>query len=908
MSIEAGKTLLNFRLAGKIGEGGMGVVWKATDTTLNRSVAVKILPDLFAGDPDRLARFEREARLLAALNHPHIAAIYGLHQAEGKHFLSMELVGGETLDARLKSGPIPVEETVRLALQIAEGLETAHEAGIVHRDLKPANIQVTDDGQVKILDFGLAKALSGEGSEPSPLSSMSPTMTSGGTRAGVILGTAAYMSPEQAKGKAIDRRTDIWAFGVVVFEMLTGSRLFDGETISEMIAAVLKTDPDWKALPAGTPPTLRRLLRRCLERDPRHRLRDIGDARVLLEEVVSGKAALDDRTAAESTGYTAPGAAPAPAARRASPAIVAGAALAAAIATAAAVFFLRPAVPFPLPIHVEAAVTGDQALLTVQGSAAVLSPDGRSIAYVIGSASDISATHLYVRSLGRLEDTPLQGTEAGYNPFFSPDGQWIGFVTPQALKKVSITGGTPLVLCPVALSRGATWGASGAIVFAPNPASGLMQLPAAGGTPVPLTTLAQGESSHRWPQFLPGGDKVLFTSYAAGDRNAGSLEIVELKTGRRTVVHRGGTYGRYAASGHLLYLNQRTLFAAPFDLGAMKLTSLPSPVLQDITGNLEGGGQYDVSASGTIVYLTGQSAGSHNSLVWIDAQGRQAPAAATKREYLSPVRLSPDGRRAAVPIVTDGNTDIWIQDLERETLTRLTFDEGRDLYPVWSADGRDLYFTSNRNSKWVIMRKHTDGTGEEETMLSSDHEMDVYSASSDGRFLGYHELLQDGDPYLLPLQGERKPRPLFQSKSSEGDPVFSPDGRWITYDSDESGRWEVYVRPASGEGSRWQVSAQGGEFARWSKDGSTIYYQERGKAAWRVPVRAVGNSLEVGRPERMFDLPTTLQADWDLGADGKRFILVQSETATLAGGRNMIKLAFNWFDELKATLNAGAGR
>jgi serine/threonine-protein kinase len=894
MSIESGKSLLNFRLAGKLGEGGMGVVWKAIDTTLNRPVAVKILPDLFAGDPDRLARFEREARLLAALNHPHVAAIYGLHEAEGAHFLSMELVGGETLDAKLKAGALSVEETIRLALQTAEGLEAAHEAGIVHRDLKPANIQVTDDGQVKILDFGLAKALSGEGTSSDPASSLSPTMTSAGTRVGVILGTAAYMSPEQAKGKPIDRRTDIWAFGAVVFEMLTGARLFDGETISEMIAGVLKSEPDWKMLPPATPPALKRLLRRCLEKDPRHRLRDIGDARVILEEIMSGRA---DERPAEAVAVAPPPA------KGPSLALLAVAALAAAAITAAAFVFLRPSVAPPQPVRLEAAVTGEQPLLSIQGSAAALSPDGRYLAYATGTAADVSATKLYIRNLGRLEDTLLLGSDAGYNPFFSPDGQWIGFVTPQALKKVSITGGTPLVLCPVALSRGATWGESGAIVFAPNPASGLMQLPAAGGAPVPLTRLEQGETSHRWPQFLPGGDKVLFTSYGAGgDRNAGTIEIVELKSGKRTVVHRGGTYARSTASGHLLFVNQGTLFAAPLGLGAMKLTALPAPVLQGINTNLEGGAMYDVSKSGTIVYLTGQSVGARNSLVWADAQGKTTPISATKREFQSPARLSPDGRRIAVSIITDGNNDIWIQDLERDTLTRLTFNEGRDLYPVWSHDGQDVYFTTNRDGKWTIMRKHADGTGDEEIVLSGDVEMDAYSASPDGRFLGYHLSTANGDPYLLPLQGERKPRPLFTSNASEGDPVFSPDAKWITYDSDESGRWEVYVRPSSGEGSRWQVSAHGGEFARWSKDGAAIYYQERNKAAWRVPVRPVGSSLEVGRPEKLFDLTPGMQADWDVASDGKRFLIIQSEETTLAGGRNMLKLTFNWFEDLKATL------
>jgi eukaryotic-like serine/threonine-protein kinase len=535
----------------------------------------------------------------------------------------------------------------------------------------------------------------------------------------------------------------------------------------------------------------------------------------------------------------------------------------------------------------------------------VLSPEGRYLAYVVGSAGDVGSFKLYLRFLGRLEDTPLAGTEAGYNPFFSPDGQWIGFVTPQALKKVSITGGTPLVLCPVALSRGASWGENGAIVFAPNPASGLMQLPAAGGTPVPVTQLAEGEVSHRWPQFLPGGDRVLFTSYGAGDRNSGSIEIVNLKDGKRTVVHRGGTYGRYARSGHLLYLNQNTLFAAPFDLGSMKLSALPAPVLQGISANLEGGGQYDVSPNGTVAFLTGQSVEAKNALVWADAHGKLTPLPGTQREYLTPPRLSPDGRRVAVTIVSEGNSDVWILDLARETQTRLTFDTGRDLYPVWSHDGRYLYYTSNRDGKWHILRKLADGTGEEETMASSEIEMDVYSASPDGKLLAYHVLAPDGDPYLMPLSGDRKVRPLFVSKASEGDPVFSPDGRWITYDSDESGRWDVYVRPASGEGGRWQVSALGGEFARWSRDGRFIFYQERTKAAWRVPVRASGSSLEVGRPERLFDLTGQLQPDWDVTPDGTRFLLIQTESATLAGGRNMVKLVFNWFEELKTTLAVG---
>jgi Tol biopolymer transport system component len=888
MSIESGKSLLHYRLAEKIGEGGMGVVWKALDTTLNRPVAVKILPELFVHDPERLGRFEREARLLASLNHPNIAAIYGLHESGGTRFLSMELVAGEDLGRRIAEGAIPIDEAVRIALQLAEGLEAAHEHGVVHRDLKPANIQVTDEGQVKILDFGLAKAL---GADPTASASggVSQTVTSAGTRVGVILGTAAYMSPEQAKGKPVDRRTDIWAFGAVLYEMLCARRLFDGETVSEMIAGVLKTEPDLSALPAKTPPALKRLIQRCLEKDPRHRLRDIGDARVALEEIQSGK------------GEVPAVAAAAPGSGRRPLVWAGGAALGATLVTTAVLWLLRPAPPASPPLRLEALVTGDQPLLQIQGSAVALSPDGRLMAYVVGTASDVSATRMYLRNLGRFEDTPLTGTESAYNPFFSPDGQWIGFVTPQELRKVSIAGGTPLGLCPVALSRGATWGENGAIVFAPNPSSGLMQLPATGGTPVELTKLGEGEVSHRWPQFLPSGKRVLFSSFRTGDRNTGRVEVVDVETGQRTVVHEGGTYARYSASGHLLYLNNRTLFAAPFDLAAQKMTALPAPVLQDISTSVEGGGQYDVSTNGTIVFLTGQAAGARNTLVWADRQGRTTPVTETRREYQTPPRLSPDGRRIAVSVISEGNIDIWVHDLERDTQTRLTFDEGRDLYPVWSHDGQFIYFTTNRSGKWSILRKRTDGTGTEESMFDSTDEVDVYSASPDGRFLGFHVLSPTGDSSVLPLDGDRKPRKLFTTAASDGDPVFSPDGRWVSYDSEESGRWEVYVRPLDGDG-RWQVSAQGGEFARWSRDGQTIFYQNRGREAFRVPVKASGGSFEVGRPEKIFQLPAGSQPDWDIAPDGSRFLLIQGELGSVANGRNMVKLTFHWFEDLKTLL------
>ncbi len=887
MALEPGRMLSNYRLVVKIGEGGMGVVWKAVDSALGREVAIKVLPDLFARDAERLSRFEREARLLASLNHPNIAAVYGLHEAEGARFLSMEMIGGEDLAHRLESGPLPVEEAMRIALQVAEGLETAHEHGVVHRDLKPANIQVTADGKVKILDFGLAKALTGEASTTSADPSLSPTLAAAGTMAGVILGTAAYMSPEQAKGKTVDRRADIWAFGAVLYEMLAGRKLYDGETISDILASVLKTEPDFEALPATVPPALRALLRRCLEKDPRSRLRDIGDARIAIEEILAGQTGMAE----------VPASAPAAPAPRRTLGVVATV-VAAALLASAATWLLRPAAPSPMPYHLEVSVSGDLPLLQIQGSAVALSPDGGYLAYITGTPSDVSATRLHVRYLGRLEETELTNAQGAYNPFFSPDGQWVGFVTPNELKKISISGGTPLVLCPVSLSRGASWGETGTIVFAPSPNSGLMQIPAAGGQPSELTKLEEGEASHRWPQFLPGGHKVLFTSYSSGDRNAGRIEIVDIDTHERTVLQQGGTYGRYAASGHLLFINGGTMFAAPLDLAAMKLTALPAPVLQEISNSVEGGAQYDVSRNGTLAYLTGQVAGARNTMVWADPQGRLTPVSSVRREYQTP-RISPDGKRIATVIIAEGNVDIWVHDLERDTQTRLTFDEARDLYPVWSPDGRYVYFTSNRGGKWGIFRKRSDGSGDEEMVLESDVETDVYSASPDGRFVAYHDQVATGDPWILPLQGDkREPRRIFQSGAADGDPVFSPDGRWVSYDSDESGRWEVYVRPVEGGGGKWQVSAQGGEFARWSGDGRWLFYRERSGGVWRVPIKVTSDSIEAGRPEKLFDVDVGIQQDWDVSPDGSRFLFVQTETAGGGGGGNRVKLALHWFEDL----------
>jgi serine/threonine-protein kinase len=896
LRIESGSRLLHYQIVDKIGEGGMGVVWKAVDTDLGREVAIKVLPDSLAGDSERLARFEREARLLASLNHPNIAVIHGLHEIEGARFLAMELIQGEDLQQRLARGPLPLDEAEKLAWQVAQALEAAHDNGVIHRDLKPANILLTAEGTVKVVDFGLAKAFSDDSALGARDSSLSPTLTSANTVAGMILGTAAYMSPEQAKGKSVDRKADLWAFGAVFYEMLTGRKAFEGEVVSETLASVLKSDPDWSALPAATPPALRRLLERCLDKDPRRRLRDVGDARIALEDLMAGR-------------YQESEVATIPPLRQASRLAVAGGLLVGVLVGAAvgalAAWLLRPAAPRPTARHLEVAVEGDLPLFSEQGSGVALSPEASFLAYPTGMSSDTSTFRLNLRSLDRLESLEVAGTTSAYNPFFSPDGQWVGFATPNELKKVAVAGGTPLTLCSVSLSRGAAWGENGTIVFAPTPNSGLMQIPAAGGTPTPVTELEEGEISHRWPQFLPGGRRVLFTAYSSNDRNAGRIEIVDLDTRQRTRLHDGGTYARYAASGHLLFANNSTLFAAPLGSDRLELSALPAPVLPEIAMNSEGGAMYDVASDGTLVYLTGSVASARHLLKWFDFEGQTASVTESAREYVNP-RLSPDNRRLAVEVVVEGNRDIWIYDLDRDTQTRLTFGEGQEIFPTWSADGVWIYYGSTAETVGIY-RKRTDGSGQEELIFASENKvlLNPYDVSPDGRFLAFHDQSPEGDLWILPLDGSDPPKRFFQSANFEGDPVFSPDGRWLAYDADDSGRWEVYVRPFPGPGGKWQISTEGGEFARWSADGSRLFYRDREGGIWSVDVDTRGESFSAGRPLRELELPSEYLGDWDVDAGGSRFIVIQQGGAAGAGGPNLVKFAFNWFGEVERLLATG---
>jgi protein kinase-like protein/WD40 repeat protein len=798
MALAPGVRLGPYEVTAPIGVGGMGEVYRATDTNLGRQVAIKVLPDAFASDPERLARFEREAKTLASLNHPNIAQIYGFEKADGIRALVMELVEGPTLAERIAQGPIPINEALPIAKQIAEALEAAHEQGIIHRDLKPANIKLRSDGTVKVLDFGLAKALepltgTGVGATASPTIT-SPAMMTG---LGMLLGTAAYMSPEQARGKAVDKRSDIWAFGCVLYEMLTGRRTFEGESVSDTLAAVLQGQPDWTALPHGTPSPIRALLRRCLDRDPRERIAHLAAALFVITEHGTLEAGPERGEPARAT-------------RRRVAVVGAAALLFGAVVAGTGVWVLRPDAPALVTRTI--VTTSDAATLNLQGDGRnlAITPDGTRVVY--GGTNG-----LVVRALDRLEPTVLGGIGAPRTIFMAPDGQWVGFFDGNtALKKVPITGGPAVTLTATdgTAPRGATWSEDGTIIYATQtPATGLNRITSAGGTPAVLTKPdhAGGEADHFWPEFLPGGRSVLFTiATSSGGSDNAQVAVLDLRTGTYKTVLRGGQHAHYVSTGHLVYGAADTLRAVPFDLGRLEVTGPPVPIIESLVTTSDGGLEIALAVTGTLVYVPGHDVGTQRLLVWVDRMGREELVATQPRAFIYP-RIAPDGSRVAVDI-SDRDRDIWIWDIARQTLTRLTFNPTLDAYPVWTRDSRRIVFLSLRAGAGNIYSQAADGTGTVDRLTESANLQVPYSVSPDGTVLVLRQDSPQTRTDLLSLSltsGGHPPRPLVQTMFAEANAEVAPDGRWIAYQSDESGRDEIYVRPFPDvSGGRWLVSTQ----------------------------------------------------------------------------------------------------
>ena len=902
MALAPGTRLGHYDVTSLIGEGGMGQVWQATDTQLNRQVALKILPDAFADDPDRLARFQREAQVLASLNHPNIGTIYGLEEAEGTRALVLELVEGPTLADRIAKGPIPLDEALPIAKQIAEALEAAHEAGVIHRDLKPANIKVREDGTVKVLDFGLAKALD---TAPEGDPSQSPTLTAAATQMGMVIGTAAYMAPEQARGQAVDRRADIWAFGVVLYEMLTGDRAFKAEDISLTLADVMRAEPAWQHLPDALPPGVIAYLKRCLQKDPRQRTRDIGDVRLALE----GAFETGDHEAAGSVVGGAPAVW-----RRMLPA-VATAVIVGAIAMPAG-WFLKPADPRPVVRSVH--VLPDGRSLAVSGiSALTIAPNGEHFIY---HGSD----GLYLRTLDSLEDRPIPGTEGlVINPFLSPDGQSVGFFRQgrggsggtTELVRVAVTGGASVKLADAGIPYGASWGPDGVILFGQD--DGIWQVSDNGGEPEHLIATDRGVERVYGPQRLPGGDWVLFTlAPAAGSAlwDEANIVVESLTSGDRKVLRQGGaTDARYLPTGHLVYAYRSVLYAVPFDIGSVAVLGGPVPVVQGVrVGALStigsGGAFYAFTTGGTLVYVPG-SVGEigGNTLAWVDLSGGRDFIDLPPGLYAHP-RFSPDGQWLALERQDGMRTDVWLYEVSRATALRRLTEGGTNRYPVWSRDGEHVVFQSDRDGDVGLFWQRADGAGTAERLTTPEsdtvHIPEAWSPTDD-RLVFSAVTGSRVELWLWALEARESERFGDLQSSLPFNTVFSSDGQWVAY-TQRDGAAATYVQSVSAPEVRYQVGRdeEAVHHPLWTPDGSRLFYFQGANTAVAVDV-TTEPTFSLGRPVPLpgdglpLNVTPTTSLNHDIAPDGSRFVTVLPATEGETSTRSEIVLVQNWFEELK---------
>jgi serine/threonine protein kinase/Tol biopolymer transport system component len=871
LALTIGQQLGSLEITALLGKGGMGEVYRARDLKLKREVAIKILPDEFSRDADRVSRFQREAEVLASLSHPNIAGIYDLQHSGHTQFLVLELVEGETLADRIKRGPVPVDETLQIGKNISEALEAAHEKGIVHRDLKPANIKLTRDGKVKVLDFGLAKAI--DNAPTGTMLSNSPTLLSTATT-GVILGTAAYMAPEQAKGKSVDKRADIWAFGVVLYEMLTGRMMFSGETASETMAAVMTKEPDWNTLPANVPARVRDLLRRCLVKGPRNRLQAIGDARIVIEEAQSG-AGVEGEIAQP--------------ARRRSKLLVG---IAAVLLLTTIFFAVLRFVHFKQPELPELRVQVNT-LPTADPTSFAISPDGRRLVF---RASNEGKSQLWLRSLDTLAAQPLTGTDGAGYPFWSPDSASVGFFADAKLKRIDIAGGSPRVLANAAAGRGGAWNQEGTIVFAPSVYGSLFKVYATGGDPAAVTQLQTGETGHKFPHFLPDGRHFIY--FAQGGPAQGVyVRSLDGASSKRLANADAGAV--VSPSGFLLFLRQTTLLAQAFDFKRQELSSNPFPVAEDVAFDAGTNAAGFSAAAGIVAYWTGTA----RQLTWLDRSGKiVGMVGAPDMASLTDVELSPDEKRVAVYRAADGNPDVWLIDVTRGVPTRFTYDPANDLRPLWSPDGNRIVFNSNRKGVYNLYWKLSSGTAVDELLLESDQNKLPTDWSSAARSLLFLSVdPQTGfDLWVLPFSGDKKPFPFLKTPFEESEGQFSPDGRWIAYQSNESGRFEIYVQPFPGPGAKFQISANGGAQPRWNKNGKEIFYVSLDSKMMAAPVKLSpdGHLLEMGTPAALFPvhiaggaLQGINRQQYAVSSDGQRFLV---NLAANEGAASPVTLIYNW--------------
>jgi predicted Ser/Thr protein kinase len=890
MALATGTKLGPYEIAGAIGAGGMGEVYRARDTRLERIVAVKILPDHLSDRAELRERFDREARTIASLNHPHICVLHDIGQQDGTDFLVMEYLEGETLAERLKKGPLPLDQVLRYAIEISDALDKAHRKGITHRDLKPGNIMLTKSG-TKLLDFGLAK-LKQEVAPANVQLSQLPTANEPLTAQGTIVGTLQYMAPEQLEGKEADARTDIFAFGVVVYEMATGKKAFEGKSQASLIAAILEREPPaMSSLQPMTPPALDRVVKKCLAKEREDRWQSAKDLTDELKWIAE---------APESTK----GVAVEPKRTKGlwQPIALAMAAAAIVVVGGTAIWNLRPAQPRPVTRTV-IALPPEQQLAALDLPVIAISPDGNYLTYAATARGQTQ--QLFLRAMNSLQARPIPGTEGAINPFFSPDSQWLGFFQGGTLKRVSVTGGAAVSVGYAANPRGASWDGQKTIIFAPSQDGPLQQVSSEGGVSRPLTQLEKADITHRWPEVLPGGKAVAFVA-APRDTSVASARILvrSLQTGEQRDFGQGVTYPRYVPSGHLIYAQGTTLMAVPFDPDRLEIKGSAVPVVEGVAvSQVTGAAQYGISATGSLAYVSAALTTAQRRLVWVNRNGTEQPLPPPAQAYRY-ARLSPDGRRIAV----ESDSQIWIYDLARDTFTRLTFEGTTNQGPVWTPDGKRITVDSNKEGTANLFWQLADGSGGLERLAPGQYAQIPRSWSPDGQILAFHENnpTTGKDIWVLRLS-DHKAEPFLRTPFNEGGPVFSPDGHWLAYISDESGRPEIYVKPYPGPGGKWQISTEGGSEPAWNHNGRELFFRS-GSKMMAVEVTTLP-TFSAGKPKLLFEgqyVPVQaglMSTAYDVSPDGQRFLMIKA--GEQAQAPSQINVVLNWFEELKQKVPTG---